>query len=169
MGYDPTGYYSWREFWNDFVNISNKISEAIFESVEIEVGWGTGIGGSIGGVLKLEIYEDTYIGLDNGYFSGGQVASYGCALGALSASNTYIHSCEADGVRNVCEECGLDVNFSSIIDCPHSEEDTSVSYGFVTVDESDIILGVSGSVHLGFGGHISIGLNIAELVRNLTK
>ena len=161
---DPSGNSLWDAIKNFVKNI--------LTSIEIEVGIGIGIGVSGAAAsedmnVTAEMYRDNTLFIDDGkILLGNTVSSEASFLGFGIGGK---HSQYTDGDHeDVHVNHGLSENViddaSRIINCPNCKHNYTISKNITEKDSIDSlgVIGTSGSVHIGLGGHYSIGFNLKE-------
>ena len=176
MGCDPCGtcFHRW-DFWNNCEKCGGKtigdivvdsvvnFVDACWSAIEVEGGMGYGLGSSL---LEcgLAVYRDFYVGIDDGNISTGSKV----VATAVNLEQSWTHSAEKDGERNVCELCRNNVNAHSIIHCPNSQSQQSASGGFISCNSNgEVIVSQSGSLHVLIGVHFSISFNITQFLEEV--
>ena len=85
----------------------------------------------------------------------------------ISIGDTYDHRVEEDGKRISSSGKASDGPFD-MVNYPDVERGNQFAFGRLVIDSSgDVLISVSKSVHLGFGGHVSLSYNITEFAERL--
>ena len=163
---DSTG-----EFFDSFLEkLHNRVYnlwDAFVSSIECEGGLGYGIGVELDNVGG-GVYQDFYVGIDDGTTVTGNTASFEVSLSTVSIGDTYMHPSHTGNNVHVCKYCFPEMSIEGIVACPHSEEEASCSIGFLSINnKNDVLIGMSSSFHCVLGGHGSLYFNISEYFRRL--
>ena len=117
--------------------------------------------------MGLVYYHDVYVGFDDGKARTGHIVAFEGSVGPASIGDTFDHNYINGEEHNFCRNCGLDISAKSIMECSNSKKDSSSSVEILGIsigDGDDLVLGLSGSFHVGLGGHVSVGFNLTEYV-----
>ena len=157
--------------WNEIGNFFYKIGEAILTSMELEIGIGLGIGASISDNITAEISRDTFVGFDDGELITGNVITAEMSLfdSNVSIGDTYKHVVEKGGRKITSSGSAMDGPFD-MINYPDVTHGNQLTILIVSVDnDGDFVVGISPSVHMGFGGYFYVGFNVTEFMERLRK
>lgn len=155
MYIDPNG--------NSFLDLLKNFFLRIWEAIEIEIGVGFGWGVTAGIMeqnVSLEASRDSTIFLDDGKFLAGNKVVFDASYQDYGIGGTHIHYTDGDidGVhRHAYSENVIDGSMA-IIDCDKCEHNFNVK----VIGNDDVVVQVGASVHLGVGGHVSVGFNVSE-------
>ena len=168
--------------WNTAKKGAKKVGVAFLSSLQIEGGFGFGLGGSstIGPVkLNIGAYHDgVTLGFKNtkNYTSIRGSAGVGAKAGknmSLSISTDYEHRYETNGVRDLDGHNSLTMPWS-VYNCSKTTK-TPLQLGIPLVkplegDFADgLFIGIDTDLHLGIGGHFTIGWDVDEFIKVLTE
>ena len=160
---------NWPEWVENIGNFFYDIFDAAITSIEAQVGIGFGIGVNVSDTVTAEISRDTYVGIDDGQIVTGNVITGEMSLldSKISLGDTYNHLVEKGGQRVSSSGSAWDGPFD-MINYPDVTHGNQFSFLFISVNESgDLLLSASVSIHIGIGGHASIGFNITEFWKRL--
>ena len=169
MYVDPMGNSLWDAIKNFIPNLLKSIE------VELGVGLGIGFGGFTSGTAKAsaEVYRDVTFFIDDGEFIVGNVVSAEASILSLGIGGKHIQY--TDGTDDVClgHYLGKNIIDSSmqIVECERNCKHYN-SFSLTLTDkksgtpinfDSNGVVGIGSSLHLGLGGHSFAGFNFREL------
>ena len=184
---DPTGT-SWKGIRRFFKNVgtsicngTKKFVKAAVGSFQIEggVGFGLGTSAKVGPVKgSASVYQDGLtIGLKNGSTYTAIKGSAGVSAQitkeeSIGLSTEYEHRFETDLVRDLDEHTTMSAPWE-VYNCPKTVKDPfQFSFPLVNPVEGnlsqDLFIGIGAEIHIGIGGHFTIGWDANEFWRILT-
>jgi len=88
-------------------------------------------------------------------------------LDKYGVGNEYTHVSEKGGKRVNVEGTSLDGPLD-MIHYPSTEKENAFSVPFVSISDSgEVLISISGSLHIGGGGHFSVSFNVTEFLERL--
>jgi len=143
--------------WPSFKDIGNFISNmwnAFATSIEAQVGVGFGVGINVSNNITADLSRDTYVGIDDGEITTGNVilTELSLADSDISIGETYDHLVEKGGKRVSSSGNAMDGPFD-MVNYPDVTQGNQLSiFIFAINSEGDFLISLSAGVHLGVGG-----------------
>ncbi|CDE18072.1 rHS repeat-associated core domain protein [Eubacterium sp. CAG:841] len=162
-------------------DFGEKAGNAFLNSIEAEAGVGYGFGKSFkAGIFEIEAHaysdnftvrlDDSEVFMDNSGGAGISANILDQKKMSFGVSGSYHH--DYVDRPNDCKEHHAWSNPFSVATCEHADK-TPMSFsvpikGSIGADISeDVVLGISGSTHIGVGYHYSVGFNFSQFWREL--
>ena len=167
---DENGMWpDWNAIGASIVEFLYNIDNAVFSSIELRAGIGFGIGVEISGVGKAEISRDTYVGLDDGCITTGNVITTELSLldSKAKLGNTYDHLVEKGGKRVSQSGNAWDSPFE-MINYPDVTNGNEFSFLIFAINsEGEFLISASVGAHVIIGGHATASFNVSEFLVRL--
>ena len=139
------------------------------ESIETDFGVGWGLDVNAFNVAEVGLSRDVFIGLDDGEIILGNVVDIGVGLfeSLLEIGGSFTYISERGGERTAFSGSPQDGPLD-MIKYKETTKDDSFTFGLLKINsESEILIGLSGGIHFGGGGHCSFYFNVTEFVERV--
>ena len=153
----------------EFLDVVSGVIEDVCNSVEIQFGFGLGFGLMFNDLIGFEFGMDDTIFIDDGEVTMGKVATNVISIFGFDIGGTHVHKTSGNSpdvhahliLFNMFEDYDYTLSCEK---CQHYSNTFGEDFS-----EKDVVFAFSNSAHFLIGGNMSVGINITELIENLSK